>query len=43
MALAVAALAAEGPSRIEGADAAGISFPGFVATMRALGARISED
>jgi 3-phosphoshikimate 1-carboxyvinyltransferase len=43
MAFAVAALSAEGPSRIEGADAAGVSFPGFADTLRALGARIEEE
>ena len=39
MAFAVAALAAEGPSvEIEGMEAAEVSFPGFAATLRALGA-----
>jgi 3-phosphoshikimate 1-carboxyvinyltransferase len=40
MALAVAALGARSPSRIDGVDAADVSFPGFVASMRALGARL---
>jgi 3-phosphoshikimate 1-carboxyvinyltransferase len=40
MAMAVAALAARGPSRIDGMDAADVSFPGFVATLDRLGARI---
>jgi 3-phosphoshikimate 1-carboxyvinyltransferase len=40
MAMAVAALAARGPSRINGMDAADVSFPGFVATLDRLGARI---
>lgn len=34
MAFAVAALAADGPSTIHGADAAGVSFPEFFATLR---------
>jgi len=40
MALAVAALGARSPSRIDGVDAADVSFPGFVALMRTLGARL---
>jgi len=40
MAAVVAALAAEGPSEIHGAEAAAVSFPGFTATMLDLGARI---
>lgn len=40
MAMAVAALAARGPSKIDGMDAADVSFPGFVATLDRLGARI---
>jgi len=40
MAMAVAALGACRPSRIDGMDAADISFPGFVATLGGLGARI---
>jgi 3-phosphoshikimate 1-carboxyvinyltransferase len=37
MALVVAALGGRGPSRIDGVEAADVSFPGFVGTMRALG------
>jgi 3-phosphoshikimate 1-carboxyvinyltransferase len=33
MAFAVAALAAKNPSRIDGADAVGISYPGFFDTL----------
>jgi 3-phosphoshikimate 1-carboxyvinyltransferase len=40
MALAVAGLVAEGETVIRGAEAIGDSFPGFVETMRALGADI---
>lgn len=40
MALAVAALTASGPSRIHGAACLADSFPGFVETMRQLGARL---
>jgi len=40
MAMAVAALAGRRPSRIDGMDAADVSFPGFVATLERLGARI---
>jgi len=36
MAFAIAALAATGPSRIEGADAVGISYPGFFDTLEQL-------
>jgi len=36
MAFAIAALAADGPSRIEGADAVAISYPGFFATLEQL-------
>jgi len=36
MAFAIAALAASGPSRIEGADAVGISYPGFFDTLEQL-------
>jgi 3-phosphoshikimate 1-carboxyvinyltransferase len=36
MAFAVAALAAQNPSRIEGSDAVGISYPGFFDTLRRL-------
>jgi 3-phosphoshikimate 1-carboxyvinyltransferase len=41
MSLAVAALAAEGPSEIDGIEAADVSFPGFVQVLRALGAEVS--
>jgi 3-phosphoshikimate 1-carboxyvinyltransferase len=40
MAFAVAALAAAGPSEIHGIEAADVSFPGFIATLQGLGARI---
>jgi 3-phosphoshikimate 1-carboxyvinyltransferase len=40
MAMAVAALNARGASRIDGMDAADVSFPGFVATLERLGAQI---
>jgi 3-phosphoshikimate 1-carboxyvinyltransferase len=40
MAFAVAALAADAPSEIEGMEAADVSFPGFVDTLRALGATV---
>jgi len=40
MALAVAALGAEGPVTIEGVEAADVSFPGFVGTLADLGARV---
>lgn len=40
MAMAVAALAARSSSRIDGIDAADVSFPGFVETLDRLGARI---
>ena len=33
MAFAIAALAANGPSEIEGADVVGISYPGFFDTL----------
>jgi 3-phosphoshikimate 1-carboxyvinyltransferase len=36
MALAIAALAARSPSRIEGADAVGISYPSFFETLERL-------
>jgi 3-phosphoshikimate 1-carboxyvinyltransferase len=42
MAFAVAALAADAPSEIEGIEAADVSFPGFVETLRALGASVEE-
>jgi 3-phosphoshikimate 1-carboxyvinyltransferase len=40
MAFAIAALAAEGPCQIEGMEAADVSFPGFVETLRGLGASV---
>jgi 3-phosphoshikimate 1-carboxyvinyltransferase len=40
MAAAVAALAASGDCVIEGMEAADVSFPGFVGTLRALGAGV---
>jgi 3-phosphoshikimate 1-carboxyvinyltransferase len=40
MAFAVAALSADAPSEIEGMEAADVSFPGFVETLRALGASV---
>ena len=40
MAFAVAALGARGTTRIDGIDAADVSFPGFVAVLRALGADV---
>jgi 3-phosphoshikimate 1-carboxyvinyltransferase len=40
MAMAVAALAARGPSRVDGIDVADVSFPGFTRTLRDLGASI---
>jgi len=42
MALAVAALGAEGPSVISGAEAAGVTYPGFIQDMRAVGAGFSQ-
>jgi 3-phosphoshikimate 1-carboxyvinyltransferase len=33
MAFAIAALAAQAPSRIEGADAVSVSYPGFFETL----------
>jgi 3-phosphoshikimate 1-carboxyvinyltransferase len=42
MALVVAALAADRPCEIDGAGVADVSFPGFVPTLRSLGARIEE-
>ncbi|MGE5225752.1 MAG: 3-phosphoshikimate 1-carboxyvinyltransferase, partial [Planctomycetaceae bacterium] len=41
MSLAVAALAAERPSEIDGIEAAEVSFPGFVRALRSLGAEVS--
>jgi 3-phosphoshikimate 1-carboxyvinyltransferase len=40
MAFVVAALGATGPSRIDGIEAADVSFPGFVEVLRRLGARL---
>lgn len=40
MAFAVAALAARAPSEVEGMEAAEVSFPGFVPTLRRIGAAI---
>jgi 3-phosphoshikimate 1-carboxyvinyltransferase len=42
MAFAVAALAADAPSEIQGMEAADVSFPGFVETLRALGASVED-
>ncbi len=42
MAFAVGALAAEGPSEIEGMEAADVSFPGFVEAIRGLGASVED-
>jgi len=42
MAMTIAALGARGPSRIDGMDAADVSFPGFVRTLDRLGARIEQ-
>lgn len=41
MALTVAALAADGPSRIDGADTAAVSYPGFHDDLATLGARLT--
>ena len=43
MAAVVSALAATGPVAIDGVEAVGVSFPGFVPAMRALGARIEVE
>ncbi len=43
MTAAVLALAARGPSRVRGAACIGPSYPKFVATLRALGARIDVE
>lgn len=40
MAFAVAALAADAPCEIEGMEAADVSFPGFLGTIRSLGALV---
>jgi 3-phosphoshikimate 1-carboxyvinyltransferase len=42
MACVVAGVAADAPSEIDGIEAADVSFPGFVATVAALGADIEE-
>jgi len=42
MALAVGALGASGPCEVEGIEAASVSFPGFVAALRGLGANVEE-
>lgn len=42
MAMAVAALVAEGACVIDGIEAADVSFPGFVGGLRSLGARIED-
>src|ERR671934_1261783 len=43
MALAVAALGARGPSRIDGIESAEVSFPGFLGVLSRLGARIEVE
>lgn len=43
MALTVAGLAAEGPTVVEGIESAEVSFPGFVETLRRLGASIEVE
>ena len=40
MALAVSAIAARGPVEVDGMEAAEVSFPGFLASLRRLGARV---
>jgi 3-phosphoshikimate 1-carboxyvinyltransferase len=42
MAAVVAALAASGPSLVDGAEAAAVSFPGFAEALRGIGARLEE-
>jgi 5-enolpyruvylshikimate-3-phosphate synthase len=42
MASAIAALAADGPSEVDGIEDAGVSFPGFAGALASLGARIEE-
>jgi 3-phosphoshikimate 1-carboxyvinyltransferase len=42
MAFAVAALAGDAPSEIEGMEAADVSFPGFVEALRTLGASVED-
>jgi 3-phosphoshikimate 1-carboxyvinyltransferase len=41
MAMTVAALGADGPTRVDGIEAADVSFPGFVSVLRALGAAVT--
>lgn len=43
MSLAIAALVADGQTTIEGGDHVDVSFPGFFATLRDLGAEVSAD
>jgi 3-phosphoshikimate 1-carboxyvinyltransferase len=43
MALVVAALAARGPSSIEGVESAEVSFPGFLEALGLLGARVEAE
>jgi 3-phosphoshikimate 1-carboxyvinyltransferase len=43
MAFVVAALGASGPSRIDGIEAADVSFPGFAETLRHLGAPLEAE
>jgi 3-phosphoshikimate 1-carboxyvinyltransferase len=40
MAMVVAGLRTEAPVRVEGAEAADVSFPGFVDVLRSLGASV---
>jgi 3-phosphoshikimate 1-carboxyvinyltransferase len=42
MSLVVAALAARGPSEVDGIEAAEVSYPGFAASLRSLGADVEE-
>jgi 3-phosphoshikimate 1-carboxyvinyltransferase len=43
MSLCVAAMAADSPCRVDGMEWASVSFPGFVETLRGLGARIEVE
>jgi 3-phosphoshikimate 1-carboxyvinyltransferase len=43
MALTVSALAARGPSRIDGVEVAAVSYPGFVRAIRRLGATVEVE
>jgi 5-enolpyruvylshikimate-3-phosphate synthase len=43
MAFAIAALAAVRPSRVEGADAVDVSYPGFFDTLSSLVIRADEE